>query len=131
MKKSKNKKRIVFLILFVSFGFIALDGITSEADALKITYGYGGKFGPFGIADTAKAYLNNDLIAKARAIEIIQKNPGPNVIKIKETHYSNGSTIYTGYLYIRFGFRGGSVVREESISGKKRFSVFGGWPAGY
>lgn len=127
VKKATLKK---FIWVF-GLSTICLMFLFSPLQALSIKYDYGGKFGSLRIADTASAYEGSLLIAEAEAIRIIEKNPGPNWIEIEETHYStSGSVIYRGKLFIRFGFGGGKVVREEAISGRKRFSVFVGWPSG-
>jgi len=98
---------------------------------LRIEYGYAGKLGMFDIADTASAYDGDTLIAKAEALQIVEKQSGPNHILIQEEHYSpSGEVTYKGTLEFRFGFRGGTLVEEKAVSGKKRFHVFQGWPAG-
>jgi hypothetical protein len=98
---------------------------------LRIQYGYEGEFGSLGIADTAAAYQGTRLVAKARALKIIKKQPGPNHILIEENHYSEtGEVIYRGTLEFRFGFGGGTLIEQRPISGEKQFNVFSGWPAG-
>jgi hypothetical protein len=98
---------------------------------LRIQYGYAGEFGSLGIADTAAAYQGTRLIAKARALRIIKKQPGPNHILIEESHYSEtGEVTYKGTLEFRFGYGGGTLIEQRPISGEKQFNVFSGWPAG-
>lgn len=102
-----------------------------QRGASSIKYGYEGQFGVSGIADTASAYDGSTLLAQAKAIRIIQKDPGPNQIEVEETHYSpTGAVSYRGKLRIRFGFGGGYMEDEISISGRKQASYFTGWPSG-
>jgi len=97
----------------------------------RIRYGYDGQFGRFGIADTAEVSSGSQLLAKAKAMRIIEKTPGPNHILVEEEHYApNGGVTYRGTLEFRFGAGGGTLVEEKAISGKRRLSVFGSWPAG-
>jgi hypothetical protein len=118
------------LVVFAS-AVLSLCSTNVNAGTLKIEYQYGSKFGFFDIADSARAYLNGDLVAKAEAIEIIKKTPGPNSIKIRETQYSpSGAEVYEGYIEIQFGFGGGRKISEDSISGSKRYNIFTSWPAG-
>jgi hypothetical protein len=99
--------------------------------ALSIKYSYEGKFGPYGIPDTALAFSGPTLLAKAKAIKIIKKDPGPNHILVEEFQFSpQGKEIYHGTLEFRFGFGGGTLVEEKALSGKKRFQIFTGWPSG-
>ena len=98
----------------------------------RTEYGYDGEFGRFGIADTAACYDSGTLIARAKAIRIINKTPGPNHIEVKETHYdAKGTLIYEGIMVFQFGFGGGHIVSESAISGQKCQHVFTGWPAGH
>jgi|GEM_PF-6767874 len=122
-------KKLVWTFVLLT---IMLVFLSDSSQALTIKYGYGGKFGRYGIADTASAYEGSTLIAEAVAIRIIEKDPGPNWIELEETHYSpSGSVIYRGKLFIRFGFGGGQIVQQSTISGRKIFNIFGGWPSGY
>ena len=96
---------------------------------LRIEYGYAGKVGG-GIADSATAYLDDHLIAKARATRIIQKNPGPNHIEIEETHFApSGSSVYTGLIEYSFGFSSARIVGETRVSGAKSMQIFRDWPS--
>ena len=102
-----------------------------QPSRLRIEYGYKGEFGIYGIADTASGFDGSTLVAKAKAVQIVKKDPGPNHILIEEEHYDeHGEVTYTGTLEIRFGFGGGTLVAESPISGQKRYNVFGGWPSG-
>jgi hypothetical protein len=102
-----------------------------QRGASSIKYGYEGQFGIYGIADTASAFDGSTLVAQAKAIKIIQKDPGPNQIEVEETHYSpTGAVSYRGKLRIRFGFSGGYVEEEIPMSGRKQASYFAGWPSG-
>lgn len=142
MKKNINNvgrtacKYAYFLFLFVFFGIIVLTQQESSGQEYryKIKYGYEygkGKFGQYGIADTASAYDGSVLIARARAVKIIEKNPGPNHIEIEETYFNPSGTItYRGKLIFQFGFGGGHLVEEKAISGIKRYQIFTGWPSG-
>lgn len=124
------KKIFSLAILIVS---VIIFGLANQAKAaqLLIEYGYGGNLGMFGIADTAKAYVNNSFIGEAQALRIIKKQPGPNHLLVKETHYySDGRIMYQGELEFRFGFGGGTLVSERSLFGTKRFTIFTGWPSG-
>jgi len=70
------------------------------------------------------------LVGRARAIEL-QDDPsgGPRIMKIEVTHFSPaGDQVYRGYVYIQAGT--GRVVREEDLSGKRRYTMFGTWPFG-
>jgi len=95
-------------IFAVAVFAVCLFSFTVRAQTMRIEYDYDGTLGIFGIADSARAYLGSDLIGKAEALEIVDKEPGPNAIRIRETHYSpSGKDIYKGYLEIQFGFMAG------------------------
>jgi len=122
----------LLIVMLLSFLFV----LPVIAGGLKIVYGYAGKLGRYGIADTAVALYSGkgytDLkIGTAEALEIIPKSPGPHHIKIKETHYNpDGSVMHEGYLEFKFGYGGGTLIKEEHIKGTKLNHIFGGWPAG-
>ena len=141
MKKEINVgenslKYACILFLFILLGVTVLIQRESSGQQYryKIEYGYEygkGKFGVYGIADTASAYDGSVLIAKAKAVKIIEKNPGPNHIEIEETHFNpSGDITYRGKLIFQFGFGGGHIVEEKAISGVKRYQIFTGWPSG-
>lgn len=142
MKKKTNNieetayKYAYFLFLFVFLGITVLTQQESSGQQYryKIKYGYEygkGKFGQYSIADTASAYDGSVLIAKARVVKIIEKNPGPNHIEIDETHFNPSGTItYRGKLIFQFGFGGGHIVEEKSVSGIKKYQIFTRWPSG-
>ena len=117
--------RIIRLCLLLYTAFYV-----SNVQALEIRYSYDGDFGSVRIADSAAAYEGNTLVARARALRIIRKDPGPNSIEIRETHYSGGKVIYEGYVEIEFGFRGGRIISARPISGEKRLNIFTSWPSG-
>ena len=121
---------IWFFSVLCLIGFLHRD-IEAQDFRYRTEYGYGGEFGRFGIADTAACYDSGTIIAKAKAMRIIEKSPGPNQIEVKETHYdATGSAIYEGIIVFQFGFGGGHIVYETAISGRKHRQVFTGWPAG-
>lgn len=103
-------------------------------------YGYDGQFGRYNVADTAEAYIgdpsvsngNAVLIGKATAIELQESaSGGPKVLKIEVAHLSSsGETMYRGYVYIQVGPRGGTLIKEEDISGNKSATYFDYWPFG-
>jgi len=104
---------------------------TRHAEASHITYGYDGQLGRYGIADNAAAYDGATLLAKAKAIKVIEKNPGPNQLEVEETHFSaTGKVTYRGLLRFRFSGDGAYVEEEMPISGQKEESYFSGWPSG-
>ena len=96
--------------------------------SLKFQYGYDGQFGITGIADTVKAYDGGRLVAEAKALKIIEKDPGPDHVEVEETHYTGtGAEAYRGKIIIQFGFDGGKIIEEKPISGRRKFQVFRGW----
>ncbi len=122
---------ILFLFILLSVTVLTQQASSGQQYRYKIKYSYEGKFGVYGIADTASAYDGNVLIAKAKAVKIIEKNPGTNHIEIEETHFNpSGDITYRGKLIFQFGFGGGHVVEEKAISGVKRYQIFTGWPSG-
>ena len=121
---------ILFFLVLCLIGFLPRN-VKAQDFRYRTEYGYDGELGRFGIADIAACYDSGALIARAKAIRIIKKSPGPNHIEVKETHYdATGSLIYEGIMVFQFGFGGGHIVSESAISGKKRRQVFTGWPAG-
>lgn len=132
-----NAKRIsssmAMLFIFLLFCLIGFAHRDAEAQDFRYRteYGYDGEFGRFGIADTAACYDNETLIARAKAIRIIEKTPGPNHIEVKESHYdTTGALAYEGILVFQFGYGGGHIVSDSGISGQKRWQVFTEWPSG-
>lgn len=120
MKKSIFVSLLLFVFVFVT---IALAG------QLVIDYGYEGKHGAYGIADTASAKLDGVKIADAKALEIIKKNKGANSIKVRETQYNaSGRIIYQGYIEFQFTGMDAEKIGESVISGTKRYNVFRTWP---
>lgn len=124
-------KVILFFWVLCIIGFLHRN-VEAQEFRYRTDYGYDGEFGRFGIADTAACYDSGTLIARAKAIRIIEKTPGPNHIEVKETHYdATGTLIYEGIMVFQFGFGGGHIVSESPLSGKKRRQIFNGWPAGH
>jgi len=123
--------RAMFFIAFFIFLF-ALYSTPSLSAGLKIQYDYSGSLGIYGIADTATAYLDGQLVAKAKAIRIIKSGgSGANQLEVEETQYSSsGGTIYRGRLIFRFSFPSAYLEEEEAISGTKKYNVFTSWPSG-
>lgn len=121
-------KKSIFISLFL---FLFLFASVAQAGQLVINYGYEGKHGKYGIADTAIARLDGMKIADAQALEIVKRNPGPNSIKVRETHYnSSGSIVYQGYIEFQFTGMGAENIGESAISGIKRYNIFRSWPEG-
>lgn len=136
-----SRRLVVFLIATSTctlLGCQSFDAASPSASGAVLgptsfKYGYGGEFGPFEIADTAAAYNGGILVGRAQAVTF-QESPtgGAKILKIRVTHLSvSGDVIYTGFVYIQAGFGGGTLVREEDVSGRKQFTMFGGWPFGH
>ena len=122
-----------YICLFVMLCIIGfpLKNVQAQDFRYRTDYSYDGEFGRLGIADIATCYDQGKMIAKAKAIKIIKKSPGPNHLEVKETHFdAKGSVTYEGVIIFQFGFGGGHLVSETGISGRKRRQVFTGWPAG-
>ncbi len=120
-------KKICTLIITVISLFLIT---TTHAKALAIYYDYNNKIA-FSIADSAKAYINKStLVGEAKALRIVKTKKGPNNIEVEVTHYNrNGEKIYKGIVEFSLGFMSG-VVKEKTISGRKRYSIFTSWPSG-
>ena len=134
MKKS-GKKRSWVLVLLSALFFTMFLASAAQAGTLEIQYTYDWDYGLSGIAHTATAYFTEQdkeiKIGFARALEIVKKNPGPNHLLVEETHYNaDGPVMYKGILEFRFAGSSAVLVREERISGKKRFGLFSHWPSG-
>lgn len=126
---------VIFLLIFHFTNFHLLQQMDeAQAQQLRIKYDYKyekGKFGIYGIADTAIAYLNEKKIAEATAVRIIEKKPGPNQLEVEEIHFSpSGNVIYKGKIIFRFGFSGAMPEETIAISGRKLLNIFNSWPAG-
>lgn len=135
-----NTSRIVSLNLMVTLCALAIlgcgqNGSPSGIDLLQptsIKHGYGGKFGPSDIADTADAYNGDKVVGRARALAL-QDSPtgGPKTLNIQVTHYSvTGQPVYSGYVLIQAGFRGGTLISVEDISGTKKSTGLCEWQFG-
>jgi len=85
------------------------------------------------MADTAEALNGDTLVGKAKALELMDTpGGGPKMMKIEVTHYSSsGEPVYRGLVYIQAGFGGGKLIKEEDVSGRKNFTVFGSWQFGH
>lgn len=107
-------------------------GYDKDKYPLRIEYGYDGNLGSYGIADTANAYLRGGKVASAKAIRIIEMDPGPNALEVKETQYSSaGSVIYRGEIIFRFGgLRGAYPIQKTPSYGNRKYNVFQSWPSG-
>lgn len=131
-KNSHKFASILFLFILLIVTVLTQQESSGQGYGLRIEYGYEGKFGIYDIADTASAYLGNVLIAKAKAVKIIEKNSGPNLIEIEETHFNpSGDITYRGKLIFQFGFGGGHIVEEKAHLWREKISDINGWPAGY
>ncbi len=124
------KKTLVFSTLSI----LILAGAAGAGQwATKYTY-YGELSEVYDIPNTATVYYTGEgfrelKVGYAEAIEIIEKDPGPNLLRIKETHYnSDGSIIYEGYLDFSPGLNYCTIVGEKKIRGKKRNQMFDRWP---
>ena len=109
---------------------------TREPTMLRPTsfkYGYDGQFGRFDMADTAEALNGDRIVGKAKALELMDApGGGPKMMKIEVSHYSSeGQPVYRGFVYIQAGFGGGKLIKEERVSGRKKFTVFGSWQFGH
>jgi len=126
-------KFFVLAQVLVLSSFLSQSAIAQCSDSYgksAIYYDYSGQLGVYGIASGATFCQDGVKYAEAEALEIVKMDPGPNAIRIRETHYDKyGSVMYEGYVEIRFGF-GGSVVKEEAIRGKKKYAFFTSWPSG-
>ncbi len=135
MKITQKYTSILFSVIFLGLMVLTQKESSGQQYRYRIEYGYEygkGKFGVYGIADTASTYDGSVLIAKAKAIRIIEKTSGSNHIEIEETHFNpSGGTIYRGKLIFQFGFGGGRIVEEKAIFGAKRHQIFSGWPSGH
>jgi len=134
MERLEKRKSWPLVLLYVLF-FIMFLASAAQAENLSIKYAYDGKYGKYGIADTATAYYTGQgkdiKIGTARALKIIKMNPGPNHLRVEETHYyADGPIMYQGLLEFKFALGGAILVKEERISGKKRNTLFTSWPSG-
>lgn len=126
-------KFFVLAQVFVLSLFLSQSAIAQCSDSYGKSatyYDYSGRLGSYGIASGATFCQDGVKYAQAEALEIVKMSPGPNAIRIHETHYDQyGNVMYEGYAEIQFGF-GGSVVKEEAIRGKKKYAFFTSWPSG-
>jgi hypothetical protein len=77
----------------------------------------------FDVPDTAVASINGQKVAEAKAIRIIQKDPGPNQLEVHETYLTpEGKVVYESTIIIRFGL--GQIAEEHAIRGTKTYRVF-------
>lgn len=123
----------IFTFLFFSIFLVTqLEPASAQQLRIKYDYQYGrGSFGIYGIADTATAFVDDQMVAEAHALRIIEKRPGPNQLEVEETHYSpSGRVVYRGRLIFRFSGSGGRLEEQIPISGTKRNNFFSSWPAG-
>jgi len=135
LKVAGRTPSLLVVTIMAGFLVLRLTADTTQAQQIKIKYGYEygkDKFGIYGIADTATAYQDDQMFARAWAKRIIKVDSGPNLLEVVEEHYTSKGLIgYKGILIFRFAFGGAVVVEESPLLGKKRYGIFDSWPSGH